>query len=118
MQEPDQIKELTYAALAATLELSRLRSQILVGLALATKFPSDESWWELVSSSDYIETLNSLAEIIQDISSDPAVIDQVTPESVAQASDRHYGRAIECVQVLCEQVEVSPDDLLNVLISA
>jgi hypothetical protein len=117
MEDTDQRPELTYAALAATMELSRLRSQILVGLALATKFPSDDEWWELVSTPDYIESINSLSEVIHDISSDPAVLEQVTPESVAEASDKHYGRARECIEALCDHIEVSPDDLLNVLVS-
>lgn len=110
--------ELSYAALAATLELSRLRSLMLVGAALVTKFPTDEAWWGLLEDPDYIESLNALADVINDIRADVNVQDALTPESVATAADNHHGRAVEAIQLVADRLEIPPEDLLTVLISA
>jgi len=109
--------QLTYAALAATMELSRLRSTLLVGTALVSRFGTEEAWWDLVSDPEYVESLNALAEVLNDIRSDVTVLDSVTPEDVAEAADRHHERAIEAVQVVADKIGVPVEDLLNVLVS-
>lgn len=109
--------ELTYAALAATMELSRLRSTLLVGTALVAQFPTEEAWVELSTDPEYIESLNALAQVLDDIKNDTMVMGSLTPEAVAEASDKHYARAIESVLLLAERLGVPPEDLVNVLIS-
>lgn len=116
MDEPTT-PELTYAALALTMELSRLRSLLLVSAALVSKFPTEEAWWALVSDPEYVESLNSLASIINDIRSDAAVTEGMTPESVAQAAERHHDRASEAIELVAEKLDVPTEDLLAVLIS-
>ena len=108
--------ELSAAAYAATLELSRLRSTLMVGAALVARFPTEESWEALVSDPEYIESLNALAEVLQDIQKDPGMIGGATEEAVAEATERHYGRAVETIDLLAERLQVPPEDLLNVLI--
>lgn len=110
--------QLTYAALAATMELSRLRSTLLVGAALAARFPTDEDWWDLVSEPEYVESLNALAEVLNDIKKDSQVLEAITPESVAEAADKHHTRAVEAIEVVADRLGVSPDDLLAVLLEA
>jgi hypothetical protein len=114
----NETPQLTYAALAATLELSRLRSQIIVATMLATQFPTEDAWWGLVSDPEYVECLNALAEVIADIRSDAAVAEGTTPESVAEAAERHHDRALEAIQIVAERLQVPTEDLLNVLISS
>jgi hypothetical protein len=108
--------QLTYAALAATMELSRLRSTLIVGAALARRFPTEDDWWGLVSDPEYIESLNALAEVVNDIKQDTQLLESVTPETVAEAADKHHARALEAVEVLAELIDVSPEDLLAVLL--
>jgi len=110
--------ELSYAALAATLELSRLRSLMMVGAALVTKFPTDEDWWALTADLEYVESLNALAEVLNDIRQDAKVDQAMNPEAVAEAAENHYGRALEAIELVAERLEVPAEDLLNVLISA
>lgn len=110
--------ELSYAALAATMELSHLRSTLLVGAALVTQFPTDEDWWALTTDPEYIESLNALAEVINDIRTDTLVTDSPSPELVADAADKHHARALEAIALVAERLQVPADDLLNVLISA
>lgn len=110
--------QLTYAALAATMELSRLRSALLVGAALAEQFPTEEAWWGLVSDPEYVESLNALAEVLNDIKTDSQLLEAMTPESVAEAADKHHARAVEAIEVVADRLGVSPDDLLAVLLEA
>jgi hypothetical protein len=114
MSTPD----LTYAALGLTLELSRLRSLLRVGTALVTKYGDEDAWWGLVSDPDYVESLNALAEVVNDIRKDAAnFADDPTPESVAQATSPHYDRALESIELVAERLGVPTEDLLNVLVS-
>lgn len=107
---------LTYAALATTMELSRLRSAMMVGAALVSRFPTEEEWWALVSEPEYIESLNALAEVLNDIRTDANVLGSQTPEDVATAADRHHVRAAEAVELVAERLSVPVEDLLAVLI--
>lgn len=109
--------QLTYAALAATMELSRLRSTLLVGTALVSRFPTEEDWWSLMSEPDFVESLNALAEVLNDIRTDTSVLDSPTPEDIAEAAERHHARASESVEVLADRLGVPVEDLLNVLVS-
>jgi len=90
---------------------------MMVGAALVTKFPAEEDWWALVADPDYVESLNALAEVINDIRHDAKINEALDPEAVASAADNHHGRAVEAVQVVAERLEVPPEDLLNVLIT-
>jgi hypothetical protein len=109
--------ELSYAALAVTMELSRLRSTLMVGAALVAKFPTEEAWWGLLSDPEYVESLNALAEVLNDIKQDVEIDEAATPEAVATAAERHYARAAETIEVVAERLQVPTEDLLNVLIT-
>lgn len=108
---------LTYAALAVTLELSRLRSTLLVGTALVSRFPEEEDWWGLTQEPEYVESVNSLAEVLSDIQADVSTDDGATPDAIAAAAERHHQRALEAVEVLAERLGVPAEDVLTVLIS-
>jgi len=112
----EEATDLTYAALAATMELTRLRSLMRVGIALVTRFPEEQDWWVVISEPEYVQSLNALAEVINDVRNDPAVMESPTPESVASAADRHYERAVESIEVVADRLGVPVDDLLSVLI--
>lgn len=111
--------ELTYAAIACTLELSRIRSMMLVGMALVDKCPTEETWWGLLSDPEYIESLNALAEIINDMQVDAnffAASD--TPDGTARAAENHHARAVEAVSVVADRLGIPPEDLISVLVHA
>jgi hypothetical protein len=108
--------QLTYAALGLTMGLSHLRSALLVGTALVSRFPSEEAWWGLLSDPIYVESLNALAEVINDIRQDAAVLGSNTPEEIATAAENHHLRTLEAVELIAERLEVPVEDLLNVLV--
>lgn len=106
---------LSPAALSMTLFLSQLRAQVIVGISLAQKFPVDDDWWALTQDEEYVESLNALAGIMNDVVSDA---DQLTPLEVARAAGNHYERAKESVELIAEFLGVAPADLLTVLSDA
>lgn len=115
----DDGPELTYAAIACTLELSRLRSMMLVGMALVDKCPTEEAWWGLLSDPEYIESLNSLAEIINDMQLDANFYASAdTPDGTARAAEHHHERAIEAISVVADRLGIPPEDLISVLVHA
>lgn len=114
----EQEPQLTYAALAATLELSRVRSLFMVGAALVATFPIDEEWWKFVEDPETIESLNALALVVNDMRLDVQMQNAQTPEDVTDAAGSHHERAMETIELLAERIGVAPDDLLNVLASA
>lgn len=103
---------LSSAALAITLYLSQLRSQVVVGLQLALKCPNDEEWWALLRDHEYVDSLNALAEVLNDVRFDAA---ELTPQEVARAASDHYGRALEALEPIADRLEVSTQDLLAVV---
>ena len=114
MEDPD----LSYAAIAATMELSRLRSAFIIGAALVAKYPTDEEWFRLVEDPIYVESLNDLAVVINEISQDSQLEDALTPETVALAASKHHGRALDSIALIADTLGVPPEDLLSVLINA
>ncbi len=105
---------LTYEAMAALLHLSGLRSQFRIGLALMERFQTYEAFEAWTSQPEVIETMNCLAEIVNDITRNLGS----TPEDVATAVSHHYERLAEVVEPLAEDLQVDPEDLLNVLSNA
>jgi hypothetical protein len=114
---PSNAPTLTYAAVALTLELSRLRSSLLVGLAMARKCPTEDAWTAMIEDPDYIESMNGVAEVFADIRKDYEFGDHQTPEAVTDVAERHYGRAVESVEYVAELLEVPTEDFLAVLVS-
>ena len=106
---------LSPAALAMTLFLSQLRAQVIVGVQLASKFPREEDWWALLKNEDYVGSLNSLAEIMNDVVVDS---EELTPQVVAAAASNHYNRATEAIEPVADMLEVGLEDLLAVLSNA
>jgi hypothetical protein len=112
----EEAPDLTYAALAATMELTKLRSMLRVGTALVSRFPQDEDWWALISQPDFVASLNTLAEVVNDIRGDTSALENPTPEGVAECAERHYSRAVEAIELVASELGVPADDLLSVLV--
>jgi hypothetical protein len=111
--------ELSYAAVAAALELSRLRRQMRVALALLVRYPTEQAWTAALDDPVFVESLNAFAEVLNDIKHDTAVmVDATSPEAISDAVDRHHGRALESIEGVAEMLSLDPDDLLTVLIDA
>lgn len=116
---PDEGPLVSYEALAALLLLTNLRNQFRVGLALAQRFPDDDSWDQFGRDPEVLDSFNELGHIIDDIRAE-ALTDEidVTPESVSQAVANHYDRAMEVVEPIAESLGVEPSELLSVLVNA
>ena len=106
---------LSVPALSMTLFLSQLRAQVIVGVSLAEKFPTDAEWWALTQDEEYVASLNALAEIMNDVVTDSP---ELTPQEVAKAASNHYARAAESVELISEFLGVASSDLLTVLSDA
>jgi hypothetical protein len=107
---------LSYAAVAVTLELSRLRSSLRVGMALVQRFPQEDDWWALLDDPEIIDSLNALAEVVNDMRVDTA--EATTAEEVAAGVAAHHDRAVEAVSLVAEVLGVPSEDLLAVLAEA
>jgi hypothetical protein len=100
------------AGFALALRLSQLRSAIRVGLALAEKFPTEDSWEAAMASPEFQETASALAEVLQDVQGD---LDVAPPDQVVETVLKHHERGLETLELFAEQLEVSADDILVVL---
>lgn len=98
--------------MALLLHLSSLRSSVLVGRALATSFPTEESWLAAMNDPALRETLDSFAQLLEEIQQ----VSLATPEDLLKFGEQHYTRALECVETFAERIGVSPMDLLAVSI--
>lgn len=92
--------------------LSQLRSAVRVGLALAEKCPTEESWDLLMQNPDIQETLSAFAAIVEDIQQD---LNTATPDTVMHTVLNHHGRTLEVLEPFCEHFGIEPDDLFVVL---
>lgn len=114
--DPVRSLDRPHAFYAMILDMQRARSTWLVGMALATKFPDEEDWEALLQDPDFLDTAESLAEVVDDVRTLSAM-GGVTPEAVAEAVSQHHGRAIEAVEPLSERLGVDPNDLLSFLLA-
>lgn len=105
-----------YTTIAALLRLSKLRSEFLVGRALAERYPTEEEWEEALDDRELIEQLDSLGLVADDMRSHLG-LEEPTPESVQNAVGQHYQQAIESIQLFAEEIGTDVQDLLNVLVN-
>lgn len=108
----------TGAVYQGILQLIAVRSLFLVGMALASKFPTEDDFHELLRSEDFIDAMSAFAEVKTDIALQSAVGEAVDRDAVAQAAADHQQRALEAVEVLSDRLGVAPEDLISVLLRA
>jgi hypothetical protein len=65
--DDDPGPSVSYETLAALLRLSELRSQFRVGMAMLDRFPEETDWEAATRAPDFLESLDALTEIVDDI---------------------------------------------------
>jgi hypothetical protein len=124
VQEPETtqlVKQLQglrvpFGTLALLLHLSRLRSEYIIGRALAEKFPTEDDWVGFTSNRWTVEELSEFAGIVRDLRSGRTPI--LSPKDVENAAAQHTDRLLESVSIAAETLGVRPEDLVNALITA
>lgn len=102
----------------AHLQLSYLRASWLVAKRLAEIAPTEHLWEDFQQDPLYLQTLEELADVIEDIRASVSFEEVPTPDEVSLAVQQHYQRGLECVAVLGERLDVAPEDLLTVLVQS
>lgn len=96
--------------------MTTARCTFIVGAALASKYPTDHDWEQALNSSVVLEALLALIQVWSDIES-TSNEEYLSPDAVLEISEQHYDRAIEALSELADHAQVSPDDLLMILIN-
>lgn len=98
--------------------LSLLRSSLIVGLALAGRYETEAEWQALLASAQFVDTIEELADIVRDMRHTlPELGDLADVQQIQQAVDQHYGRALDAVGILAEELRIPGEDLLTVLVN-
>lgn len=105
------------ALMALALHWGALRSQVIVGQALAKAFPTGAKWEDFLNSDDFLELAEELSVVVQDIRQVLEVQEAVTPDQVQEVVGQHSGRAMYAVAAVADFLEVSGEDLLTASVS-
>lgn len=107
------------AVIAFVQHLSRLRSAVVVGRALADRFPEETAWQELLCSQEFLELVDEVVGFALDVSTSVAVLGDLTdPTQMEQAVEEEFPRALAAVDDLAARLGVPGEDLLSVLLEA
>lgn len=101
------------------LQLSHIRSAVIVGRALADKFPTEEAWITYCNSPQFIVLVEEFTGVITDLKTIlPEMGDLLDPEQVQLAVEQHYDRALDAMWELSETLEIPAVDLLAFLVNS
>jgi hypothetical protein len=106
-----------YGSLALLLYLSRLRSEAIVGRALAETFPTEADWEGFTQDPNTVEELSAFADVVLDMRSGQ-VSPSLTPQDVEAMAKPHLSRAMESVELMAEKLGIRTEDLIAALVTA
>lgn len=98
----------------AALRLIEARSLYLVGMALSAKFPTEAEFMAFLGSPDFIDAIQSFAEIRTDILLQGRFGEQTA--ELEDAISAHAYRAAESLEVLADLLGLAPEDIVSVLV--
>lgn len=113
MITPSVISELTDDGTRLQLHLSYARSLSVVGAALATAFPTAESWDTVRSSDEFIQEMNHLAEVFRGIRE--RVLSAESEEQLYSVITLEYDMATSAVIGFAEKYKIPVEDLVFLL---
>lgn len=99
--------------------LSRLRSNVIVGRALADRFKTEAEWQECLCSEEFLELVDEVTTFAVDLNVAVELVGDL--EDVTRLQDavqEEYPRALAAVDELAELLQVPGEDLLSVLLEA
>lgn len=105
-----------WESVAVMLYLSRLRSEAILGQALAKHFPTTEAWEGFMADPIVHEEIQSFAGVVEDIRSGQASALALTPEVVAELAAPHMTRALEALSLTAERLGIDAEHLLVALV--
>lgn len=106
------------AVISIVLHLSRLRTNYLVGRALAEKYPTEAEWQAVLNNPATLELIDEFAQTVVDVRVASELAGTFTPDKVQEAVGKHYDRALDGVQAFAQLTDIAPEDLLSALTHA
>lgn len=107
------------AVIAFVMYLSRLRSSVIIGRALADKFPTEQAWQEALCSQEFLELVDEVVQFAVDVTGTLELVGGIEDVDRIQAAvEEEYPRALAAVQELAARLGVPGEDLLSVLMEA
>jgi hypothetical protein len=124
--QPDPLERITtlvsgedpLGTVSLVLQLSNVRNAVMVGQALAQRFPTEEDWNAFITNPIFIESIETFTVCIMDIRNTlPELGNIFDPEVIQQAVDQHYDIALEAVEELADEIGCSPAELLGFFVN-
>ena len=107
------------AVIAFVTHLSRLRSSVIIGRALADTFPTEQAWQEALCSREFLELVDEVVQFAVDVTGTVELVGGLEDiDRIQQAVEEEYPRALAAVDELAARIGVPGEDLLSVLMEA
>lgn len=103
------------ALLALYSEFLRLRSQYIVGKALAEQYVSEQALEDGLTSKEFVQTVDAFAGLVAELRGELAITDPASPE-VPKLIAEYYPQSLQAIHDFAEFLNVPGEDVLSVMI--
>lgn len=98
--------------------LTFLRSQFIIGAALAAKYPTEDSWETACNDPTLVSALEDFHIVLMQLEQESEVDDRYLDETnVAELTSQSYERALEAVLGVSDALDVPAEDLVVMLLN-